>query len=53
MGAITLRVKKAETVSTKLIIHGSWQYRMKVLWSETIYLSKKVDIIYTINTCNP
>ncbi len=32
--------------------HGSWRY-IKVLWSETISLCKKLDIIYSIITCNP
>ncbi len=31
---------------------GSWQY-IEVLWSETIGLCKKLNIIYNIITCNP
>ncbi len=31
---------------------GSWQY-FEVLWSKTIGLCKKLNIIYNIITCNP
>ncbi len=31
---------------------GSWWY-IKVLWSKTITLCKKLNIIYNIITCNP
>ncbi len=36
----------------KLNTHGSWLY-FEVLWSETIGLCKKLNIIYYIITCNP
>ncbi len=33
-------------------IHGSCRY-IEILWSETIDLFKKLNIIYNIITCNP
>ncbi len=36
----------------KMNPRGSWLY-IEVLWSETIGLCKKLNIIYNIITCNP
>ncbi len=36
----------------KINTHGSWQY-IEVLWSKTIGLCKKLNIIHNIIACNP
>ncbi len=53
--ATDLRVKKKKKKHIrqhKINTSDSWRY-IEVLWSETISLCKKLNIIYSIITCNP
>ncbi len=44
--------KKEHIKEHKSNTRGSWQY-IKILWSKTIGVCKKLNINYNIITCNP